>query len=999
MNFFRGNHWAVRVGCLCLAAAGLWGQGQQTPPVPQTPPAQTPPQTPPGQTPPGQTPPAQTPARPANPFENAPRTPQQQQQPVQNAPTEAQPTPTPQLKPGQFFIDSVDVRGSRRVPSETLKALLVTKAGDIYDEEILRRDFMALWNQGRFDDIRLEVEPGERPQSLHVTFIVTERRVIRTIHYSGIHTVTESEILDRFKERKVGLVVESQYDANKIQHAANVLKEFLSERGRQYATVEPQIEQIPPSSLALTFNVNEGPKVKVGTITITGNHAFSQRQVINAMKNLHPYGIPYSVFFENMFAKTYDAAKLDEDGERIRQFYTDHGYFQAKSLEPTVNIIPRGGRGWRLPIVKMETPGIYADIVQPVEEGRLYHLHVMKFDGVKLFKTPDALMRPLFGMGPGDVFQTDKLRKGIENLRNLYGKFGYIDFVPEPSFDFIPNTDQVDLTITADEGKQFFVRRIDFAGNTTTRDKVIRREILLDEGDMFNSSLWDLSILRLNQLGYFEVLKKEDAADIHKNIGSNTVDITLKVKERGKNSIGLNGGVSGIAGSFVGFNYSTNNFLGLGETLSLGSQLGTRQRNVTLGFTEPYLLDHPIQTGFTVYLNRFDFNQGREASILAGQNLIPLYNSLGSQNLLNYIQNSHGFNVFAGYQLHRSFWRTNLTYGYDISHIETETTAATNYFQYINFSGVFGPNALSGIKTSTITPSLTYNTVNHPINPTGGKSIFFSLAFAGSALGGNVNTIRPTVEVKYFHPSPFNKKHVLAFRGLSWLITGYGGKDVPPFSRSFMGGEQDVRGFEIWGITPIAYIASSASVAVLNSDGSPRTQKTVSGGVLTATPVTMQIPTYQLITPGGDFQAVTNFEYRIPIVGPVTLAIFFDAGLNRILRSDQLNMDPQRVQDLNLQFPQAGFSGKVQIAPGTEKPRASTGLEIQVLLPVVNAPFRVYFAYNPLRVDENLQPPIVADRASFPNAATFYSAVTSIGQAYPFDERRTLFRFTVGRTF
>jgi outer membrane protein insertion porin family len=996
MNFFRGNRLAARVGCLCLAAAGLWGQGQQTPP--QTPPAQTPPQTPPGQTPPVQTPPGQTPPRPANPFENAPRTPQQQQ-PIQNAPIEAQPTPAPQLKPGQLFIDSVEVRGSRRVPSETLKALLATKAGDIYDEELLRRDFMALWNQGRFDDIRLEVEPGERPQSVHVTFIVTERRVIRTIHYSGLHTVTESEILDRFKERKVGLVVESQYDANRIQHAANVLKEFLSERGRQYATVEPQIEQIPPSSLALTFNVNEGPKVKVGTITITGNHAFSQRWVIEAMKNLHPYGVPHSIFLENMFPKTYDAAKLDEDGERIRQAYTDHGYFQMKSLEPTVNIVPRGGKGWRLPIIKMESPGIYADIVQPVEEGRLYHLHVMKFDGVKLFKTPEALMRPLFGMGPGDVFQTDKLRKGIENLRNLYGKFGYIDFVPEPSFDFIPNTDQVDLTITADEGKQFFVRRIDFSGNTTTRDKVIRREILLDEGDMFNSSLWDLSILRLNQLGYFEVLKKEDAADIHKNIGSNTVDITLKVRERGKNSIGLNGGVSGIAGSFVGFNYSTNNFLGLGETLSLGSQLGTRQRNVTLGFTEPYLLDHPIQTGFTVYLNRFDFNQGREASILSGQNLIPLYNSLGSQNLLNYIQNSHGFNVFASYQLHRSFWRTAISYGYDISQIQTETTAATNYFQYINFSGVYGPNALNGIKTSTITPSLTYNTVNHPINPTGGRSIFFSIAFAGSALGGNVNTVRPTMEVKYFHPSPINKKHVLAFRALSWLITGYGGKEVPPFSRSFMGGEQDIRGFEIWGITPIAYIASSASVAVLNSDGSPRTQKTVSGGVLTATPVTMQIPTYQLITPGGDFQAVTNFEYRIPIVGPVTLAIFADAGLNRILRPDQLTMDPVRVQDLNLQFPQAGFSGKVQIAPGTEKPRASTGLELQVLLPVVNAPFRVYFAYNPLRVAENLQPPIVADRASFPNAATFYSAVTSIGQAYPFDERRTLFRFTVGRTF
>ena len=246
----------------------------------------------------------------------------------------------------------------------------------------------------------------------------------------------------------------------------------------------------------------------------------------------------------------------------------------------------------------------------------------------------------------------------MENLRTLYGKFGYIDFSPEPQFDFIPNTDQVDLTITADEGKQFFVRRIDFAGNTTTRDKVIRREILLDEGDMFNSSLWDLSILRLNQLGYFEVLKKEDAAEIHANIGSNTVDITLKVRERGKNSIGLNGGVSGIAGSFVGFNYSTNNFLGLGETLSLGSQLGTRQRNVTFGFTEPYFLDHPMQTGFTVYLQPFRFQSGPRSLDSCGTESDSAYTiQLGSQNLLNYIQNSHGFNVFASYQLHRSFWR------------------------------------------------------------------------------------------------------------------------------------------------------------------------------------------------------------------------------------------------------------------------------------------------------------------------------------------------------
>jgi outer membrane protein insertion porin family len=320
------------------------------------------------------------------------------------------------------------------------------------------------------------------------------------------------------------------------------------------------------------------------------------------------------------------------------------------------------------------------DIVVPVEEGRQYRLHKINFQGVKLFRTPETLMKPLFGMQEGDIFSTAKLRKGLENMRKLYGEFGYIDFVPEPSFDVIPNSTNIDLTLTADEGHQFFVRRIDFSGNVTTRDKVIRRELLLDEGDMFNSRLWDLSILRLNQLGYFEQLKAEEAADIKRNTQTNTVDITLKVKERGKNSIGLNGGVSGIAGSFMGFDYSTNNFLGLGETLSLAAQLGTRMRSVSLGFTEPYFLDRPLQLGGEVHMTRFDFNQGREYSILAGQDLTSIFNALGQNNLLNYVQNGHGFSVSASYPLRRSFARVGITYGYDNSNIKVLSAAATTYF-------------------------------------------------------------------------------------------------------------------------------------------------------------------------------------------------------------------------------------------------------------------------------------------------------------------------------
>ncbi|HXJ42749.1 MAG TPA: outer membrane protein assembly factor BamA, partial [Bryobacteraceae bacterium] len=719
-----------------------------------------------------------------NPFETVPTAaPPQPQQPTQQPPAQQQPG-QPQLEapkpnapegpaPAGNVIESIEFRGARRVQQDFLRSIIGTRKGDIYNEDAMHRDFMLLWNTGRFDDIRLETEQGKT--GIILRYVLVERRVVRTIKYENMKSVTVSEVLDRFKERKVGLSVESQYDPNKVQRAAVVLKEYLAERGRQFATVDPELRQIPPSSLEVTFNVNEGPKVKVGTIDIQGNKAFNDRVVIRAMKNLHPIGIPYSIFFEDLFAKTFDSSKLEEDKERIRQFYQDKGYFTVHVLDHAVTLRDTGGQGLHIPLFKPNKPGKAADITIPIEEGQLMHLNKMNFVGIKLFRTTDFLQKNVFQMNEGDVFSTAKLRKGIEQMKKLYGEFGYIDFVPEPSFDPLPGTDKIDLTLTADEGKQFFVRRIDFSGNTTTRDKVIRREILLDEGDIYNSRLWELSILRLNQLGYFEVLKAEEAATIQRNTQSNTVDITLKVKERGKNSIGLNGGVSGIAGSFVGFNYATNNFLGLGETLSLESQLGTRLRDVSLGFTEPYFLDKPIQVGATVYLRRFNFDQAREASILSGQNLIPLYQALGTRNQLNYVQNGHGFNSSASKMLRRSFARVGITYGFDDSRIVPGPGAATQYFTYINFQGVNGPNSLVGIKTSSITPSYSYNTVNHPITPSAGRSLFISTQFAGSFLGGNVNTVRPTIDFKYFKPNPLRRSHILAFHFMGSMLTGYGG--------------------------------------------------------------------------------------------------------------------------------------------------------------------------------------------------------------------------------
>jgi outer membrane protein insertion porin family len=950
----------------------------------------------------------QPPARDRNPFEAVgsaaePAAPQPQQ--PQPQPGAAPPSPfeapraaeeAPPTAAAQDVIEAIEFRGLRRIPQDTVRNIIYTKKGDKVDPDAIHRDYMAIWNMARFDDIRTELEPGKTGQILR--FVLTEKPYVRSVTYPGVKSLTVSEILDRFKERKIGSMIESVYDPSKVQRAKVVLEEYLGERGRQFAKVVPEVRPLPPSSLSVAFRVDEGPKVKVGTIDIQGAKAFRQRAVVRAMRNLRPIGVPHSIVAENIFSKAYDSTKLEEDMERIRDFYMTRGYFRARVVDHQVSIHDVGGGKFRVPLIYMNPRGKRANVAVQVEEGVLYRLNKMNFVGMKLFKAPDALGQEIFKMRPGDVFSTEKLRKGVTEMQKLYGNYGYIDAALDPDFDFPPNTTgKLDLILNVDEGKQFWVRRIDFSGNTTTRDKVIRREMMLAEGEVYSQRAWEVSILRLNQLGYFETLKEKEAADIKRDTRTNTVDITLKVKERGKNSVGMQAGVSGVAGSFVGFNYETNNFLGLGETLSLQSQFGDRIRSGTFGFTEPYFLDRPISVGFTVYMQRFNFDQGREVSLLSGRNYMPIYAGMDPQSLFNYTSNGYGFTVFASYPMKRTFARLGLTYGYDTSKYTPLTDSAKASFDYMNFQNLGGPNSLTGIKTSKIVPSYTYNTVDHPITPTRGKSLFVSTEFAGSFMGGNVNMIRPTISSTYFRHG-FMKGHVIGMRGMVSLVTGYGGKQTPPFNRFYMGGEQDIRGFEIWTISPIVWMPSQTQVKVLNDDGSSRTQKVITDGVVTYSQVLQTIPFYQFTMPGGDTQLVGNFEYRIPIVGPVTLAGFFDAGANKILFPKQLTLNPDRVTQLNSQFPQAGFSGRALIEKGTQQMRSSVGVELQIMMPVVNAPFRLYWAYNPQIIPPHyLYAPIAADRSLFPNYATYVGSVGAPAQLM-YEKRRTI-RFTIGRTF
>jgi outer membrane protein insertion porin family len=909
------------------------------------------------------------------------------------------------------IITEIDVIGNRRIPKDTILARIFTKSGDIYDPAALERDFNSLWNTGYFEDIKFLRE--QTPKGWRLIVQVKEKPTIREINYVGLSTVSNSDVLDRFKQEKVGLVVESQYDPTRIKKAENSIKGLLSEHGRQFATIRTEVRQIPPAAVGITFVVKEGPKVKVGKIKFEGNKNIKSRILRSAMKNLRPIGVPHSIFLENIFARTYDATKLDEDTERVRMEYQNRGYFKVVVGDAKTQIRDTGHKGPHIPLLQAG-PGKAVDITLPIEEGDKYRLGKITFKNNVHFPNSAAL-RTLFPIKDGDVFNREKIAKGLENLRKAYGEYGYINYTGLPNTTFDEDHKLVNVEIDVDEGKQFYVRRIEFQGNTTTRDKVIRRELALEEGGVYNSRLWELSLLRLNQLSYFDQLKPDDPNVTEKKLDEKDgyVDLTLKVHEKGKNSIGLNGGVSGLEGAFIGLNYATNNFLGRGETLQIQLSLGNLARSALFGYTQPYMFDRPLQYGFTVFGNKYNFNQARQLSIFSGQSLnLP---SAVLQNLQNYSQSSVGFTNSLSYALHRSFKRIGITYSLDNSTLLPLSTASKTLFDYIAFRGISGPLAVNGIITSKIFPNFSFNTLDSGISPKSGKQMVAGVEVAG--LGGTVRSVRPTVQYKRFFPMQ-NHRNTIGFNVEASFISGYGGLVAPPFQRFYMGGEYDIRGFDVRSISPVAFLPNTAQITLQNPDGTPVPKNP-------ANPLqgnwTIPVPVDQIVFPGGDLSIWENLEYRITIAGPVAIAPFLDTGIDPILRRSQLEIALEQYEQVISTYYgcpalDQGYncignkrlnplpSEYLQVLSATNwKPRMSTGLELQTFLPVVNAPFRFYWAYNPVRLDDRTTPPIPITRDMFPpNAAgdyTFLKARQTYAPEFLLREPRKTFRFTVATTF
>ena len=857
-------------------------------------------------------------------------------------------------------IADVVVTGNRRVRGDAIKYVLQTKRGDVLNPAVVQRDVRAIYALGTIDDVKVNSEDSEK--GAIVTFVITERPYIRKVEFMGLKTLTQSDITDKLREKKAALSQQTPYDETKAQRAAQMIKSMLAEKGHQDAKVVVTKDVVPVNDVIVTFNIEEGPKIRIQKISIEGNKVFSDTKVKNAMKLVKEAG-PITVFNGK---DTYHEGKLQDDLTRIRMLYDDNGYIKINVLDPELETRPVTIHR-TLPLVKPPFPwGIPVPfwskevnrffVTIKLEENDQYKIGKVTINGAKVLPAP--LIQVALGLREGQIYNGGALRKAVEGLKKQYGTLGYINFTASPSYDFDEEKKLVNMKVDIEEDRRFFVNRIAFSGNTTTRDKVIRRELLLNDGDPFNSQAWDISVLRLNQLGYFEEIKAEEDAEVKPSATEPKVDINLKVKEKGRNSIGFNGGVSGIGGSFLGLSYETNNFLGFGETLSVNVQGGTRQSDFVFSFTEPYFLDRPLSTGFSLYSRNFRYDQARE---FFGLDPKDLPSGLGFENRLNFEQKRQGFSVYSSYPLalFQRFTRLGMTYQFENSETNAVNPATQEYFLAVGnqekASFVTSGGSFSTFRSRKISPTFTYNTVDSPMQPSRGKALTASLEYTGGPLGGNVNYIRPTVEFRYFKPST-RRRNVIAFRTMASYLRGFGGISAPFYERVFMGGDFDIRGFDFRAISPISFLKRMVDKV------DPETGRTI------------KAPFDDIAYIGGDTQAIANFEYRIPLVGPITAAPFFDIGNTWATRTSEL------IREV------VGPDGKItkenaQFLPGTNSGlRASTGIEFQVVMPVINAPFRLIFAYNPLRINN-----------------TFYGPTT--GLPFGIKEPNHAVKFTIGRTF
>jgi outer membrane protein insertion porin family len=712
------------------------------------------------------------------------------------------------VPPQAPLLDRVAITGNHRVEEEAIRVQIRSQPGTRLKEETVDSDIRALYRMGFFDNI--EAQLNEENGKWVLTYHVSERPLIREVRVEGNKKLTREDLEAAFKVRPNTIL-----EPDKVRRGIEEAKKQYEKKGYLDASITYETTPARDDEVVLTYKIKEGDVVRISDLVFEGARAFTPRELRKVMQTKESWIFSFLTGAGNL-----DNEVLKTDIERLTAFYYDHGYIDVKIDEP---------------VVEREKGGLKVTI--KIDEGAQYKVGKVDIGGDLL---PDmAAARAKLSLAPGEVFRTSKLRDDISALTEIYGDQGYafVNVTPDTAVNQADKT--VDVTYKVSKGPAVTIDKIDITGNTKTRDKVIRRELRLQEQQRFSGSALRKSQERLKRLGYFEdvniTTRKADSED--------RLDLLVDVKEASTGSFSAGAGVSSGENFLFNVRLSEINLFGRGQRVVLNVDFGQLRRNFSLDFTEPYFLDTQLTAGISLFKWQLFFDEFTRGGTGGSVRFLYPFTALG-------------WNSLAGYSLEDT--RLGVEYRIENADISDVSPAAATVIQ----------TSQGTTLTSSITPRLFRDTRSHPFDPTDGSLQDLSLEWAG--LGGQSEFIKAEARGRWYHPiykSPTLGTFVAAFGANIGYGIGYGDqRELPLFERYFPGGINSVRGFQILSLGP--------QNIVVDQDGNSIRRDRV----------------------GGSSQLIFNNEIIFPIVESLGLkgVVFFDAG-NAFSASDAMDVSQMRL--------------------------------------------------------------------------------------------------------
>lgn len=632
-------------------------------------------------------------------------------------------------------IAAVVVEGNHRVETSTILGVVKLKVGELATSAALDRDLHALYKLGKFTDVRLEIVDRDGQQQLLVT--VVERPLVRSLKFTGQDELDEEKLKGLVTVRVPGL-----YDPGAVDKSIEAIKKAYLEDGFYAATIKPQLEmQGELNEAVLTFAIDEGEQVLIDTISFEGNKVFEDGDLREMMETEESFWLTSWMTGSG----TYEPEKLQRDVETIADNYFDVGHVQVKVKNPQV-------------LLSEDKEDL--NILIEIEEGDQFRIGDLDVRG-DLLMNRDGLLA-LVKLRPGDIFSRKVLREGVTAISDFYADQGYayVNVTPLSRLDLEKHT--VNLVFEIEQGRQVYIERIRMSGNVKSRDKVLRRELKVAEGDLYNATNLKESKRRLTNLGFFEEIKVNPVPG--SDDGKMNLDIEVKEKPTGTFSLGF--GYSSVDKIVGQGSVAQENFLGLGYKLNLSGAFGSSSTTYQIGLTDPYFLDSKWTLGFDIY------NTDREYT--------------------DFSKRATGGDIKAGYPI-REDMRGNLLYRYEQKEIyDVDADATTSIKSQEGFSTL-----------SSITGSLVRDTTDYRLDPSRGSISVVSTEFAG--LGGTEKFVKMEGDYRHFFPAFWST--VFCVHGRVGFIAELGDEEVPIDERYYLGGLNSIRGFEPRTVGPRTAIA------------------------------------------------------------------------------------------------------------------------------------------------------------------------------------------------